>query len=125
MTENKFRDEDFVLFVDDYRDSFSVVMDRYKSFFGIDFHSELVHFFISLVVVSSIDKHFVEYFVETRGVSDFFVSESGLVFGEDPFLFFGGFYSTDIGVRPEKNMLERGFLLIDLLNCFILLHFGQ
>lgn len=125
MAEDEFWDVDFVLFVYDDGDSFTIVLDSNVAFFLVDLDVELVHFFIALVVVGGVDEDFVEDFVESGGVGDFFACESGLGFFEDPLLLLAGFDGADVGVRTEKDVFERSFLLIDFLDCLVFLHLSQ
>ena len=125
MAEDELGDVYFMLSVDDDGDSFTIVHDSDVAFFLVDFHVELVHFFIALVVVSGVDEYFIKDLVESGGVSDLFACESGVSFLEDPLLLLAGLYGTDVGVRTEEDVFERGFLLVDFLDCFFLLHLSQ
>jgi len=124
VTKYKLRYVYFVFFMNNNRNSFSIIEDSNTTFFLIDINSDLIHFFISLIVIRSINKNFIKYFVEPRSVCNLFISKSNLVFRKDPFLLFGRFNSTNIGVGSEKNMLKRSFLLIYFFNSFFLLHVG-
>ena len=76
VSEDQLRNIYFVLSVNYYRDSFSIIMYSNRSFFLIYLNLELIHFFISLIVIRSIYKHFIKYLVETRCIQNLFRLES-------------------------------------------------
>lgn len=122
MPENELRNVNLVLLVHDNGNTLSVVHDCNASLLLVNGDLDLIHFLVPLVVVCSVHQHFVKDLVKSRSVSDLLARESDLSFGEDPFLLFTRLYSTDVCIRSKKDVLKRGFLLVDLFYCFFLLH---
>lgn len=122
MPENELRNVNLVLLVHDNGNTLSVVHDCNASLLLVNGDFDLIHFLVPLVVVCSVHQHFVKDLVKSRSVSDLLARESDLSFGEDPFLLFTRLDSTDVCVRSKKDVLKRGFLLVNLFYCFFLLH---
>lgn len=125
MSKDELRNVDFMFFMNDNGDSFTIIEHRYWTSFRVNIYFELWHFLVSLIIVSCIDQNLIKYLVESRCKGDLSMGESNLVFRKNPFCLFGGFNCTDISVRSKQNVLQRSFLLINLLNRLLFLHDGN
>ena len=123
MAKNKLRNPNFVLFMDSNRNSFSIISNFYVSLFLIDLYFQLIHFFISLIIIWCIYKNLIEYFIKTWCICNLFILDSHLIFWKDPFLLFCRLNCTNISIRSKQDVLKRSFLLINLLDCLLLCHF--
>lgn len=90
---------------------------------SVDFNLELVHGFVSLIVVCSVDKDFVEDLVETWHVRDFAMVHPDH-FVIDPHLVFSHLDGSHVGIRSKEYVLEGRLLLIDLLNGLTVVRLG-
>lgn len=122
MPKNKLRHVDFVLSVNYNWDSLPVVHYCNVPFLLVDLHSKLVHFLVSLVIITRIHQHFIKNLVKTRRVTYLFEAKSHLILRQNPFTLFCRLYCPNVRVRSQKDVLQWGFLLINLFHCLVLLH---
>jgi hypothetical protein len=99
--------------------TFAIVMNTDVAFVRIDLNFEEIHLSVSLEVVRCIYEHLVEYLVKSWDKCDFFIAEPDPFFTQDPLA--GGlhFNASHVGVRAQKDMLERSLLLVRLLDGFL------
>ena len=76
MPKYKFWNVHVMLFMDDYWYSFSIIPYWDKTFLFIDLNLQKVHFAISLVIISGIDKDLIKYLIERRDICDLFILEA-------------------------------------------------
>ena len=118
MPEDELGDVYFLFFVNLDGDAFAIVEDGDEALGGVDADPDHVHPAVPLVVVRGVDEHLVEYFVEGGHVVDLLVGELDVVLPEDPLARFFHLGATDVGVGADEDVLELGFLLVDLLDGF-------
>ena len=118
MAKDELGDIYFLFLVDLDRDAFAIVEDGDEALGGVDVDLDHVHPAVPLVVVSGVDKHLVEYFVEGGHVVDLLVGKFDVVLPEDPLARFLHLGAADVGVGADEDVLELGFLLIDLFDGF-------
>ena len=97
-------------------DSFSIIEDRNETFFLVYLYFEQVHFPVSLVIISRIHQHFIEYFVECRHKCNLSIGELCRILGQNPFVGFLHFNAAYVGVGAEEYMLQRCFFLVCLFD---------
>lgn len=119
MSKDQLRDIDIVLRMNLNWNSFPIIVYRNITFFRVDIDFDEIHFVVSLVIVSSIDKNLIENFVEGRDKCDLLRSEFQIFLPQNPFSWFLLLDTTDIGVRTDEDVLQLSFLLVDLFNCFL------
>ena len=105
-----------MLLVNLNRNSFAIVPHSHRAFLGIDVDLESIHFTISLVVVRSIDKHFVKNFVEGRDILNFLICKLQLVLPQDPFAGLFKLDAANVSVWTDEDVLELSLLLVNLLD---------
>ena len=118
MPKDELGDVYFLFLVDLDGDAFTIVEDGNKTLGGVDVDLDHVHPAVPLVVVSSVYKNLVEYFVEGGHIVDFLVGKFDVVLPEDPFARFFHLGATDVGVGADEDVFELGFLLVDLFDGF-------
>jgi len=84
MPKNKLRNINLLLFVNLNGDPLSIVVDSHIALGGVDVDPDNIHPLIPLVVVSSVDKHLVEYFIKGGHVLDLLIGELDAFFPQDP-----------------------------------------
>ena len=118
MTKDQLRDVNFVFLVHLNRNSFSIIPDTHEASFRVDFNLDDVHPLVPLVVVSSIDKHFVKDLVECRNILDSFIGKLQTSLSKYPFVRFLHLDASHISIWPYEDVFERSFLLVNFFNSF-------
>ena len=118
MTKDQLRDVNFVFLVHLNRNSFSIIPDTHEASFRVDFNLDDVHPLVPLVVVSSIDKHFVKDLVECRNILDSFIGKLQTSLSKYPFVRVLHLDASHISIWPYEDVFERSFLLVNFFNSF-------
>lgn len=141
MSKNKFRYIHIIFFMNLNGNTFTIIHNRNEIFILINFHLQSVHFFVSLVVISSlilnnfnskfyknqkisskiiyIDQNFVKNFEKPGNIINGSLFKLFLFTStHDPLLLGLMLNRPNIGIRSKQNMFKLSFLLIGLFNRF-------
>mmetsp|Transcript_2655 Transcript_2655/g.6361 ORF Transcript_2655/g.6361 Transcript_2655/m.6361 type:complete len:367 (+) Transcript_2655:2971-4071(+) len=118
MTKNHLGNVDFVLLVDDHRETSAIVPHGDGVVLLVDVDFDGVHALrVADQVVGSIHDNLIEDLVQCRSVGDLFVHHPALHGVKDPKFLLLSLGGANICVWPQQDVLQLGLLLVNLLDC--------
>jgi hypothetical protein len=109
-------------FVDLNRDPFSIVFDTNQAFFLVDHNFQSIHVFVALEIISSIDHDLIEDLIECWAILDLLMDKCFFIIRKNVSCLLSHFYTSNICIWTEQNVLNLCFLLVDLFYFLRVLH---
>ena len=112
MTENQFRDINFMNLVYLYRYGFAIIKN--SDFIFLDSNIYFGHFLVSLIIVSSVYEYLIEYLVKPRNI--FYLSIDEFFVLHNPHYLLSLSYRANVHVWTHQYMLYLADFLVSLFN---------